>query len=74
MKTPNIPKLKIPHPHKIPTTTQRKKKENEPEEIQTLATSTDLKDPEFCCPTGVEEHRVGIYLVKHIPLLMCSNL
>lgn len=38
--------------------------------------STDLKDPEFGSPTGMEAHWLGIYLVqlKHIPLLMCSNL
>lgn len=72
-KTPNIPKLKIPILIKSPQP-HTENKENEPEEIQTPAMSTDLKDATFGCPAGVEAHWVGIYLVqlKHIPLPMCN--
>lgn len=47
--------MKSPQPH-----TERK--DNQPGEFWTPAISSDLQDPKFEYPTGMEAHWVGIYL------------
>lgn len=49
------PLMKSPQPH-----TERK--DNQPGEFWTPAISSDLQDPKFEYPTGMEAHWVGIYL------------